>query len=203
MSRRPNKDHLETLHEYGLYVPTRTIFMDSSSQEDGEETGVNYFMAVRFCKNLHHLESVSKDPVIIILNTGGGSVDAGMAIYDEIKNSPCHITVVVKGQASSMGSVILQAADERVLRPNASVMFHSGSMPIGGNNASEHISHAKFELARAKKIDQILFEKIAEKYTADGKTITFNKFQDMNNRGKYMNAQEAVDIGLADRIVGK
>ena len=197
---RPNKDHLETLHEYNLHIPTRTIFLGSSISDKGEEEGVNYFMAQRFFKNLHLLEILNKDPIVVIMNTLGGDLWQGMAIYDAIKACQSHVSIKVKGNAQSMGSIILQSADERILAPHSHVMFHLGTSEARGNNIYEVINSAKYELDFGVKIDKIIFDRIKEKHDKDNKAFTKNKFNELNFKGKFMTPEETIDMGLADRI---
>lgn len=197
---RHNNDHLENAHEHGIYVPSRTIFMESSQDEEGGEDGVNYAMAMKFVKNLHILEKLSQDPITIIMNTTGGDVWQGMAIYDAIRAAKSHVTIKVVGNACSMGSIILQAADDRVLMPHAHVMFHLGTPEPTGNNIHELINAAQYELEFGNRLDKLLFDRIKEKYDRDLKAFTKQRFQDMNFKGKYLHAEEAVEMGLADRI---
>lgn len=199
---RINRDDLEKFHEFGIHVPTRTLSLDTSTNDDGEETGVNYVMVQRFVKNLHILEHASREPITIFLNTGGGDLWDGMAIYDAIKASSCEITVVVRGQASSMGSIILQAADHRHLYPHALVMFHFGTPSPTGNNVYELINAAVYERDFGERLDGILYHRICSKLAESGKSLSRAKYNDMNFKGRYLNAKEAVDLGLADFVVG-
>lgn len=201
MARHTN-DHTENVHEFGLYLPSRTIFMESSLSDDGDEQGVNYLMTMRFLKNLHILERMNQDPITVILNTTGGDLWQGMAIYDAIRAAKSnHITIKVLGNAASMGSIILQAADDRVLAPHAHVMFHLGTPEPSGNNIHELLNSAQYELQFGNKIDQILFDRIKEKHDKDNRAFTKQRFQDMNFKGKYLHAEQAVEMGLADRVV--
>lgn len=197
---KTQKDHIELLHDYGIHVQTRTIWLESSYGEGGEEEGVNYVMTMCFLKNLHLLESAGTGEITIILNTLGGSIENGMALYDSIKAAKSHITIKVYGNAMSMGSAILQAADHRVLMPHAQVMFHQGSADAGGNNTYEVVHAAKAEIALGDKINDILWKRIKAKHEADGKHISRNKFDEMNWKGKFMDAETAVAMGLADEI---
>jgi len=92
-------------------------------------------MAEYFIKAMYLLES--KDPekgVTIIMNNPGGDWYHGMAIYDAIKSSSCFCTIKVFGHAMSMGSVILQAADHRVMMPNSRFMIHYGYNAINNHS---------------------------------------------------------------------
>lgn len=201
MARRIDKDHFDKFHDYGIYIPTRTISIDSPPTDDGEETGVTYAMSNKFIKNFHILESLNaSDPITVLLNTEGGDLWQGMAIYDTIRASKCHVIVKVIGLAESMGSIILQAGDERVLMPHSTVMFHFGMHSGFELNPEEAVNQAKHELEYGKRLDEILFERIKEKHDKDNKAFTKAKYWSLNFKGKYMMAQEAVDMGLADRI---
>ena len=128
MTKRVNRDDIDKLHDYDVYIPTRTIYVGSIHVSDEGESGTDAHMAERLLKNIHILEALNKDPITIIFNNIGGDVNHGLAIYDGIKNSECHITIKVFGHAMSMGSIILQAADERLMSPNASQMIHYGKI---------------------------------------------------------------------------
>lgn len=195
-----DKEIIDILHEYGVYIPTRTIWLESSQDDEGDEHGVNYSMLITFLKNLHLLESLNKNPITIVLHTGGGTLDDGIAIYDAIKSSPCHITIKVVGIAMSMGSIILQAAEHRILSEHARVMFHLGNGHAGGNHSYEALNAIKSGIALMEKADDIIYNKIKDKMSKNGKTFSRSAFTKMNYNGKWMNAQEAIDHGLADEI---
>jgi ATP-dependent protease ClpP protease subunit len=93
---------------------------------DESETGVDHLMAEFFIKGMHALEVKNKKPITILMNNPGGDWYHGMAIYDAIKCSQCHCTIRVYGHAMSMGSIILQAADRRIMMPNSRFMIHYG-----------------------------------------------------------------------------
>lgn len=97
-----------------------------NSDWEGNETGVDFVMAEYFIKGMHVLESKNSKPITIVMNNPGGDWYHGMAIYDAISCSPCEITIKVYGHAMSMGSVILQAADHRIMMPNSRFMIHYG-----------------------------------------------------------------------------
>jgi ATP-dependent protease ClpP protease subunit len=105
----------------------RTIYMGSAGYTyDESETGVDHLMAEFFIKGMHALEVKNKKPITILMNNPGGDWYHGMAIYDAIKCSQCHCTIRVYGHAMSMGSIILQAADRRIMMPNSRFMIHYG-----------------------------------------------------------------------------
>lgn len=117
----------EKWFDLNLDTTTRTIYMGSMSSDfEGNESGVDNVMAEYFIKGMHVLEAKSSKPVTVIMNNPGGDWYHGMAIYDAISCSPCEITIKVYGYAMSMGSIILQAADHRVMMPNSRFMIHYG-----------------------------------------------------------------------------
>jgi ATP-dependent Clp protease protease subunit len=191
---------LDNLHEHGIHVKSRTIFLRRQDYIDGEESdpGVDHVFATKFLKNLFFLEILSHEPITIIMSTPGGLETEGMAIFDAIKSSPCHITIVVRGEASSMGSYILQSADERCIAPNSILMMHYGS---SNGYGLDHKKTAKswivFEEKYGKKLDEILFQKILSKHPE----FKRKKFDDMLNFDTILTAEEAVELGLADKIL--
>jgi ATP-dependent Clp endopeptidase proteolytic subunit ClpP len=145
-----NTDLHYTWFDHNLDLDSRTIFMGSMMSLDYGESGVDNFMAEYFVKGMHLLEknSDTKD-ITVIMNNPGGDWYHGMAIYDSIKNSPCCCTIKVYGYAMSMGSIILQAADKRIMMPNSRMMIHYGYGGVSG--------HAK----------------ITEKWSDEGKRINY------------------------------
>jgi len=127
-------DHLANAHGHGCNPTTREIFLHGEATNDPEiEPGVEYMMAARIIKNLHLLRYASPNlPVMIHMSTIGGEWGYGMAIYDAIRAMPYHITIVGYAHARSMASIILQAADHRVLMPNSCFMLHHGTTGYEG-----------------------------------------------------------------------
>jgi len=121
------RTNLERWFDHSVDEASRTIYLGSIGSTDDEESGVDHLMAERLIKGMSFLENRSNKPIRILMNNPGGNWYHGMAIYDAIRLSSCHCTIVVYGYAMSMGSVILQAADVRVMMPNSRVMIHYGS----------------------------------------------------------------------------
>jgi ATP-dependent protease ClpP protease subunit len=132
MATLKDKENTDRWFTHNLDLDNRVLFMGSINSSDDSETGVDYLMAEYFIKGMHVLEKNSK-PITIIMNNPGGDPLHGLAIYDAIKYSPCHCTIKVYGHAMSMGSVILQAADHRVMMPNSRFMIHFGYDSINGH----------------------------------------------------------------------
>ena len=128
MAKKKTRGIIDNWFDLNVDEETRTIYMGSVSTDyDGNETGVDTFMAEFFIKGMHILESTSSNPITIIMNNPGGDWYHGMAIYDAIKTSRSHCTIFVYGHAMSMGSIILQSADKRIMMPNSRFMIHYGT----------------------------------------------------------------------------
>jgi ATP-dependent Clp protease protease subunit len=192
------KDDIDRFHDYGVYSPSRTIYVGSEDIDlEGQESGTDAKMAEKVIKNLHILDATSNLPIVIIMSNPGGDWYHGMAIYDAIKACRSHVTVKVFGYAMSMGSIILQAADKRVMAPNARIMIHHGYMGM----PSDHTKIFEKWATESKKISnemvQIYLSKIKEKHPDFKK----KKLDQMLNFDTILTAKEAVELGLADEMI--
>jgi ATP-dependent Clp protease protease subunit len=149
-------------------------------------------------EKLLYLEAVGPGQEIhFYMNTPGGSITAGMAVYDTIKLISSPVNIIVTGMAASMGSILLSAAPKgrRFLYPHARVLIHqpliSGRMV--GPASDINIQAKEMEKLRAE-LNHILA-------TASGQPI--EKVDKDSDRDFYLNASEAIAYGLADRIVEK
>lgn len=198
MSKKMDRDEVDRFHNYKLYVPSRTIYMGSEGQNGDSETGTDYLMSERMIKNLLILDNLSQDPITIVMNNIGGDIGHGLAIYDAIKNAESHITIKVFGSASSMGSVILQAADDRVMSEMSTQMIHYGSWSISAENLTIS-KHA----AEAKRIDSWMDKMYLGKIKEKQPLYTLSRVQRMLGHDTFLTATQSVELGLADRILGE
>lgn len=149
-------------------------------------------------EKLLYLEAIDpgKD-ITFYINTPGGSITAGMAVFDTMKLITSPITVVVTGMAASMGSILLSGAPKgrRYVYPHARVMIHqpliSGRMV--GPATDINIQAREMEKIRAE-LNQIL---------ADASGQPIERVNRDTDRDFYLNAEEAIAYGLADKIVDK
>lgn len=197
MAKRVNRDDVDKFHDYSIYIPTRTIFMGSEeySIEHGE-SGTDGLMAERTIKNLAILESMSSDPITIIMNNIGGDEYHGFAIYDAIKNCRSTVTVKVFGHAMSMGSIILQAADERIMSPTSRQMIHYGTWGV-----HDHAKTAQKWAKEGEKIDlwmeNMYLARIHEKTPA----FPIQRLKKMLDHDTFLTPEESVELGLCDSIL--
>lgn len=199
-------DIVSDIHLHGIDIKNREIFLHNFNAGE-DNPGVDYRMAHNFIKNIRILENISKDNILIHLHSIGGSWNDGIAIFDAIKSCECYITILVHGQAESMSSVILQAADFRVMMPNAYFMCHYGSTEVVGNHLDVHnymmhekdISENMFNIYADKCINGEFFKNKYKTPTVEKvKIFLKNKFK---NGDWYLNSQDAINYGFADSIL--
>lgn len=147
-------------------------------------------------EKLLYLESVAPgEPITFYINTPGGSITAGMAIYDTIKLISSPVKVIVTGMAASMGSILLSAPAKgnRFLYPHAQVMIHQPLImgQFQGPAVDIHIQAQEMERTR-DELNRILSE-------ASGQPL--KKIEADTDRDFYLTAEEAIAYGLADAIV--
>jgi ATP-dependent Clp protease protease subunit len=151
-------------------------------------------MSSLICAQLLHLESENPDKDIsLYINSPGGVVTSGLAIYDTMQYIRCDVSTVCMGQAASMGSLLLMAGakGKRYCLPNARVMIHQ---PSGGfqGQASDIEIHAREILALRQRLNEIYVEHTGR----DLKTI-----EDAMERDNFLTPDQAKEFGLIDEVV--
>ena len=170
---------------YSRLLKERIIFL-------GEE--VNDVTAGLVVSQLLFLESEDPDKDInLYLNSPGGSVTAGMAIYDTMQYVKCDVSTMCMGMAASMGAFLLSGGTKgkRLALPNAEIMIHQ---PSGGaqGQATEIEIAAEHILRTKKKLNTILSENTGQPY----ETIVKD-----TERDNWLTAQEALEYGLIDKVM--
>jgi len=201
-------DTISDVHSYGLDVKNREIYLHSYVCNSEEDPGVEYRMASTFYKNIRLLDTINHEPIIIHMLSIGGEWDAGMAIYDVINMCQSYVTIITYGQASSMSSIILQAADKRIMTPNAHFMLHYGSVDCGGDHLSAH-NYAKVDKKNTETMIGIYSEGclnskyFKEHYSdlTDDKVRNYLK-RKLKDGDWYLDANESVYYGFADCVLG-
>jgi ATP-dependent Clp protease protease subunit len=155
-------------------------------------------MANLIVAQLLYLESEESNKEIhLYINSPGGSVTAGMAIYDAIQFITPDVSTIVMGQACSMGSLLAQAGakGKRMMLPNARHMIHQ---PSGGarGQATDMLIQVEEILTMKKNLTQIYVD-----HNSVGKT--FQELTLAMERDNFMSAQQAIDYGLADKLLTK
>lgn len=172
---------------YSRLLKDRIIFL-------GEE--VNDVSANLIVAQLLFLES--EDPgkdIHLYINSPGGSVTAGMAIYDTMQYIKCDVSTICMGMAASMGAFLLAGGTKgkRLALPNAEIMIHQ---PSGGaqGQATEIKIVADHILKTKKKLNEILSANTGQ---------PLERVEIDTERDNYMSAQEAVEYGLIDHVIEK
>lgn len=204
------RNRIEEIFDYGLDTEHFTIYLQGvddqtfDSVEDVEEPGVEYRMANRFIRGLDVLSGMdSSQPITVSMKTCGGSWQEGMAIYDAILATTNPITVVSYTWARSMSSIIMQAANKRVLMPHSTFMIHMGTMATSGTWKQAYTDMAFSE----RTIDEMLNVYI-DRMKMGGKARSWSRKRIkewlMNEMDKSeevnFTATEAVKWGFADEI---
>ena len=129
----------------------------------------------------------------LYINSPGGSVTAGMAIYDTMQYIRCEVSTICIGMAASMGAFLLAAGAKGKRRslPNAEIMIHQ---PLGGaqGQASDIVIHAENILKIKKKMNQILAQRTGQ---------PLEKVEQDTDRDHFLDAEEALAYGIVDEIV--
>jgi ATP-dependent Clp protease, protease subunit len=170
---------------YSRLLKDRIIFL-------GEQ--VHDGMANTIIAQLLFLESEDPDKDInVYINSPGGSVTAGLAIYDTMQYIRPKIATICMGQASSMGALLLTAGDKgkRFVLPHSRIMIHQ---PLGG--AQGQATDIDIQAREILKIKKLVHEILA-KHTGQ----PMERIQKDTERDYFMDAKEALDYGLIDRII--
>lgn len=162
------------------------------------DTDVNNHSASLIVAQMLFLEAEDPDrDILFYINSPGGSVTAGMSIYDTMQFVKCDVSTIVMGQACSMGSLLATAgaAGKRFMLPHSRNMIHQ---PSGG--AEGQATDIEIQAREILKMKRYLTE-IYVKHNTAGKT--FEQFSADMERDFFMSAEEAVAYGLADRVIDK
>jgi ATP-dependent Clp protease protease subunit len=170
---------------YSRLLRERIIFLN------GE---VNDAVAALVCAQLLFLEAENpRKPIQLYVNSPGGVVTSGLAMYDTIQYIRAPVHTLCMGTARSMGSFLLMAGEpgERAALPNASILIHQ---PSGGfqGQASDMLIHAEEIFRTKQRMTRLYAEHCGRSY---------EEFEAAMDRVRFMTAEEAMDWGLIDRIL--
>jgi len=184
---------------YSRLLKDRVVMLD---------TDVNEHTASLLVAQLLFLESEDPDKdICFYINSPGGSVTAGLAIYDTMQFIKPDVQTIVVGQAASMGSMLAQAgaAGKRFVLPESRTMIHRVSSGTQGTRGSVHVQDLQFEDSRRNFEESVRINKrlteLYVKHNTAGKT--YEELYETMKFDTFLSAQEAVDFGLADKIVEK
>ena len=158
---------------------------------------INHVTASLVVAQLLFLEA--QDPekdVSLYINSPGGSISDGMAIYDTMNYIKCDVSTICVGMAASMGAFLLSAGakGKRIALPNSEILIHQ---PLLGGLSGQQTDiqiHADHMLKTREKLERIM---------AENSGHTYEEMHDACERGHYMTAQEAFEFGLIDKVFDK
>lgn len=170
---------------YDRLLRERIIFL--GQQVDDE-------IANKICAQI--LLLTAEDPtrdISLYINSPGGSVTAGMAIYDTMKFSPCNVATYGMGLAASMGQFLLSGGTKgkRFVLPHARIMMHQPSAGVGGTAADIAIQAEQFA-ATKKEMAELIAEHTGQ---------TFEQITLDSDRDRWFTAQQAKDYGMVDHVI--
>lgn len=170
---------------YERLLRERIIFLGSE---------VNDEIANKLCAQILLLSA--EDPtrdISLYINSPGGSVTAGMAIYDTMKYAPCDVATYAMGLAASMGQFLLTAGTKgkRYALSHARILMHQPSAGVGGTASDIAIQAQQFALTK-KEMAELIAEHSGQ---------TFEQITEDSDRDRWFTAEEARDYGLCDHVI--
>jgi ATP-dependent protease ClpP protease subunit len=194
------------LHDYYIDIPNREIYLHSYLH-DGEEAGVDYRSAIIFEKNLRYLNTLSLDPILVHMHLPGGDWQDCLGIYDNIKISKSKVIIVAYAKVESSSTVLLQAADLRILSANTNFLMHYGSISVD-NEHKAALSMVQWSEKESEKMIDIFTEKCMNSKICQEKKwkrMMVKKHivtQLATKRDWILTSDEAVNYGFADGVLG-
>ena len=158
-------------------------------------TEVEDNMASNIVAQLLFLDSLSNEPINMYINSPGGSVTAGMSIYDTMQYIKSPVSTICMGQACSMGALLLCAGEAgmRFALPNSRVMIHQ---PLGGSRGQ--VTDIQIAAKESQRIKEMTAAIIAQH---SGHSI--EKIHEDTDRDNFMTAEEAMQYNIVDKIITK
>lgn len=166
-----------------LFTQNRMVFVDEV---------ITDALASDISKQLLYLSSVSNDDITMVINSPGGSVTAGLAIYDTMKGLSCDVSTVCLGMAASMGAFLLAAGTKgkRYTTPNSEVMIHQ--VMGGASGQAVDVQIAAHRIGRMKDNLNVMLASFT------GQPL--ERIQVDTDRDYFMTAKEAIAYGMVDDV---
>lgn len=167
------------------HLMNRKIFLNGS---------IDAQMANEFLSQFLYLESESKDPITIYINSPGGEVNSGLMIYDAIQCSKVPVNMVCAGMAASMAAVILAGGKKgrRYILKHSKVMIHEPLLSNGVGGSATSIKNISDSILETREILNGIL--------ADHTGKTLEEINEATRFDNYMNAKEAIEFGLCDKV---
>ncbi|MDY2777845.1 MAG: ATP-dependent Clp protease proteolytic subunit [Collinsella sp.] len=150
-------------------------------------------MAFELCQHIRHLERRDPiAPVTVFISSPGGSVSAGLGIFDALRATPCPIHTIGFGLVASMGAIVYMAGDERELYPHAELMVHDPLIPNGPGGSALSLQETSRRLMGARRqLNTIL---------ATRSGLTLKRVQQLTAKDTYLDAERALELGFSTKM---
>lgn len=206
-----NKDYqatsIDTIHQYNIDINNREMYLHAPL-DNTETSSLDYRCAAIFEKNLRHLNLISLEPILVHMHLPGGEWEDCLGMYDAIKASKAKVIILAYAKAESSSSVLLQAADLRILMPNTNMLIHYGSFSLDGEHSKAAASSIEWNERECEKMvdiftdrcinSSIYIEKNWKRMMAKKHIVS----QLANKCDWILTAEQAVRYGFADGILG-
>jgi len=183
----PGQPYSDWVNIYDRLYRERIIFLGR---------GINDGLANQVIAVMLYLDSEDPSkPIYLYINSPGGSVSAGMAIYDTMQHIKSEVVTICVGIAASMGAFLLSSGTKgkRVALPHSRIMIHQ---PMGGTQGRRQATDIEIEAKEILRIRQQL-----DKIMADNTGQSVEKIKKDTDRDFFMSAQEAKEYGIIDRVI--
>jgi ATP-dependent Clp protease protease subunit len=187
-----NRNIIDIMMYSDMDVSSRTIYLwDGQSMDENGENILDGSVSKNAIKCIKYLDRISNDPITIILNSNGGNVNDGYAIYDVMRTAKSKIIVEVSGVANSAATIVLLGADKKLCYENVEIMIHDGTSFANGN-----MRDVENQVEFLKKERNNYYKLLAER------TKKSKKFWEQACLcDSYFDAEEALKLGLVDKII--
>jgi ATP-dependent protease ClpP protease subunit len=205
-TEKNNLPNIHDIHNFCIDIANREIYLHSYIDSD-IESGVDYRSAIVFEKNLRYLNLLSLEPILVHMHLPGGDWQDCLGIYDHIKNSKAKVGIVAYAKVESSSTVIMQAADLRILSPNTNFLIHYGWIGVD-NEHKAALSMVQWSEKESEKMVDIFTDKCNSSQMSiqkNWKKMMVRKHiitQLATKRDWILNAEEAVEYNFADGILG-
>lgn len=184
-----------TMRESARGITLTSVYDEMLARRELSVVGdINSAMAHDLCQQIRLLEAADPTaPITAFVASPGGSVRAGLAIYDAMRLSPCPIHTVCLEFAASMGAIIFMGGDERCMAPHAELMIHDPLIPQGAGGSALALQETSRRLMQTRKaLTQIL---------SDRSGLSTKRIQTLTAKDTYLSAERAVELGFAHSIL--
>ena len=186
IEERPSAQRITEINVFSTLIKDRILFLNGEVEDVACSTLITQLL---------YLSSFDNRDISMYINSPGGDVVSGLGVIDTMNFIPCDISTTCVGMAASMGAVLLSCGTKgkRYVLPHSRVMIHSVASGFKG-----HTADIKIEMEQTLRCQDDLYKILAEN---TGKP--YEEIEKLCDRNKWVIGQEAVDIGLADKVLEK